>query len=194
MIIGITGLIGSGKSTASKILKNNGWVVVDADLISRHVVRNNKKLLKDLSTIFGEDIITSRGNLSRQKLAEKAFYNKSSIKKLNKLTHPYILLEIKSQLQKYKKENNNIVLDAPLLLDKIKYRRLVDVIIMIHASQDLRIKRKQKSGFSKKEILLRQDRQLSYSDYRSRSDFIVLNNGSSNALERKLLKVINKIL
>ena len=110
-----------------------------------------------------------------------------------KITHPYILNEIKSQITKYKKENKNIVLDAALLLDKIRYRRMVDVVIMIHASQDLRIKRKGKREFSKDEFLVRQKRQLSYMDYRKRSDYMVLNNGSTNALKRKLLKVINKL-
>jgi len=193
MIIGITGLIGSGKSTASRILEDYGWVIVDADLISRQVVKNNKNLLQKLSTVFGKDILTTKRNLSRIKLAEKAFADKSSIAKLNKIIHPYILIEIKSQLRKFKKGKRNIVLDAPLLVDKPRYRRLADVIIMIHASEDLRIKRMETRGFTKEDIYIRQKRQLSYSDYRSRSDYIVLNNGSSKALERKLLKLINKI-
>jgi dephospho-CoA kinase len=194
MIIGITGQIGSGKSTATEILGNNGWHIVDADLISRQIVKNNKKLLHSLKITFGNEILSTKGNLVRKKLAEKAFASKSSQLKLNKLIHPYILIEIKSQIQKFKKEKKNIVLDAPLLLDKIKYRRIVDVVIMIHASEDLRIKRLKKRGFSKEEILIRQKMQISYSDYRRRSDYMVLNNGSSDALKRKLLKVINKIL
>lgn len=193
MIIGITGLIGSGKSTASKILKEHGWIVVDADVISRQVVKNNQNLLQRLSLTFGKDIIISKRNLSRKKLAERAFADKSSLSKLNKLTHPYILSEIKSQLQKYKKENKDIVLDAPLLVNKAKYKRLADIVIMIHASEDLRIKRMVRRGFTKEEITKRQERQLSYSIYRRRSDFIMLNNGSLNALERKLLKLINKL-
>jgi len=191
MIIGVTGLIGSGKSTAAKILKSYGFAVIDADKIGHKVVDKNPELLKKLVYAFGEEILTKAKKLNRKKLAFLAFQNESSKNKLNRLVHPYLLKELKKQIKELSHEKEFIVIDAALLLDW-NLDKIVDLVIMIHTSQKLRLKRLSKRGISKKDALARQSQQPSYRQFRERSDYVVFNNKTPQHLRKKLEKIIKK--
>ncbi|MDH4156948.1 MAG: dephospho-CoA kinase [candidate division Zixibacteria bacterium] len=99
MLIGVTGQIGAGKSTAAAILKSFGAAVVDADKIGRQVVDDNPPLLRWLVRAFGDRILNRRGNLDRRRLAALAFENDASGQRLNQLVHPYLLKELHRQVK-----------------------------------------------------------------------------------------------
>ncbi len=185
MVIGVTGQIGSGKSTAAAILASLGAVVVDADRIGREVVDRNPGLRHRLAEAFGYDILTPKGNLRRKRLAAKAFANTRAKRRLNDLVHPYLIDELRRRVNRWEARGRVVVIDAALLLDwKLDYE--VDYTLVVHASQDTRLKRLADRGMSRADALARQQAQLPFSEYRRRADRIILNRGTVDDLRLKL--------
>ncbi|NOY87991.1 MAG: dephospho-CoA kinase, partial [FCB group bacterium] len=120
-----------------------------------------------------------------------AFQDESSRNKLNRLVHPYLLKELKKQIKKLSHKKELIAIDAALLLDW-NLDKIVDLVLMIHASQKLRLKRLSERGISKKDALARQRQQLSYRQFRERSDLVIFNNKTPEQLQKKLEKIIKK--
>ena len=191
MIIGITGLIGSGKSTAASFLKSKGAKIIDADKIGRSVVNNSQPLLNKLVKAFGKEILNNNKKLNRKKLAELAFANKTSTNKLNKLVHPYLLKEINRQLKKHK-NSNQIVIDAALLLNW-RLDKISDFVLMIHASKQSRYKRLANRKISKTDAQAREKAQLSYAQMKSKADKVIPNNKTKFDLLKKLSKWFNSL-
>jgi dephospho-CoA kinase len=185
MVIGLTGQIGSGKSTAADTLAGLGATVIDADRIGREVVDNSPRLLRQLVTAFGAEILNRRGQLRRRKLAEFAFVDAESRDRLNHLVHPHLLKELRRQVKTAAKNKRVVVIDAALLLywgmDKE-----VDLVLVIHAGRDIRLARLRARGISPEDAQAREKAQLPYSEFRSRADRLILNNGSPKDLKRKV--------
>jgi dephospho-CoA kinase len=192
LVLGVTGQIGSGKSTAAKILASFGGGVVDADLISRQVVKDNRGLLSKLAKAFGHDILTPTGRLSRKRLAERVFPFPAKVKKLNRLVHPYVLKEMRHQIADLAKRGTPAIVDAPLLYGS-GLEKEMDYILVIHASSAVRMKRLADRGLSASQVKARQAAQLSYSQFRSRADQAIMNSGSIPLLESKLKTTWSKI-
>jgi len=192
MVLGITGLIGSGKSTAAQILKSLGAVVIDADKIGRQVVDQNPELLGKLVSRFGAGILSRSGKLNRKKLAAVAFESERARRKLDSAVHPYLLSELKSQLRTHRGKGELIVIDAALLL-KWNLQRVMDLVLMIHASEKDRLARLKKRGISNRDARARQKQQLSYASQRRRADRVILNNGTEKQLESKLRRLVNSV-
>ncbi|MCH8026896.1 MAG: dephospho-CoA kinase [candidate division Zixibacteria bacterium] len=187
MLIGITGQIGAGKTTAANILKAMGAVVIDADKIGRKVVETNPKLIQKLARAFGPQILTPMGNLRRKKTAELAFSSEKNRKLLNSLVHPYLLRELKKQIERNLDKNKVIVIDAALLLDW-KLDNIVDQTLVIGCSKEKRMTRLLKKGLSKSDALARMKSQLPFRDYQKRSDKVILNSSTAAAFKRKVQK------
>ena len=185
MLIGITGQIGAGKSTAAKVLARMGAAIIGADQIGRTVVENNPKLLSQLALAFGGEILTSRGKLNRKRTAQIAFSNKSNIQKLDRLVHPFLLRELKKQIKNLSKKYNVIVIDAALLLDW-RLDKLIDQVLVIHSGEKQRFNRLKNRGISPADARARQRMQLPYSAYKTRADKVILNNTTIVALKTKV--------
>ncbi len=188
MLIGLTGKIGSGKSSAASILESFGAIIIDADKIGHQVVDNSKALQMKLQKEFGKDIISKTGKVNRKKIAQRAFANDTGKKKLNSIVHPYLLKEIKSQIHKYIKNNNIIVIDAALLLDW-NYDKKVDYVLVIHTSLENRIRRLKSRGITRIDAISRDKAQLPYKEYQRRADKVILNNSTPTNLKNKLSKL-----
>jgi len=187
MLIGITGQIGAGKTTAADILKTMGAVVIDADKIGRKVVETNPKLIQKLVRAFGPQILTPAGNLRRKKTAEIAFSSNKNRKFLNSLVHPFLLRELKKQLKRSLSKKQVVVIDAALLLDW-KLDNLVDVTLVIGCSQEKRLARLMKRVLSKSDALARMKSQLPCRDYQKGADRVILNSSTKAAFKRKVQK------
>lgn len=185
MLLGLTGQIGSGKSSAAMILKSFGAIIIDADRIGHQVVENSKELQKKMQNEFGKDIISKTGKINRKKIAQRAFHDKTSKKKLNSLVHPYLLKELQRQINMYHINDNVIVIDAALLLDW-NYDKKVDYVLVIHASLEKRIERLKERGILRSDAIARNKAQLPYREYQRRADRIILNNNTIENLKRKL--------
>lgn len=88
--IGLTGSIGTGKSTVSKLLRERGIAVIDADLLAREIVKKGQECLNDLKNVFGNQVLTIDGELDRKKLGQIVFSDDSKLELLNSVTHPHI--------------------------------------------------------------------------------------------------------
>lgn len=192
MILGITGQIGSGKSTAAAILRQMGAAVIDADRIGKLVVNRDLQLRQKLVRQFGPDIIDAAGRLRRRYLARLAFANERSNRALNRLVHPALLKELKSRVRDQARRYNLVVIDAALLLDW-NLDRFADHVLVLHASQEVRFDRLRRRGIDRADARARQKAQLPYAEYRRRSDTIILNSGTIADLKRKLTKFIGTL-
>lgn len=188
MLIGLTGQIGAGKSTAATILASFGAVIIDADKIGRAVVDKSPELLRSLVKAFGKIILTRNGNLSRMNLAKVAFADAASTEKLNGHVHPHLLKELRKQARERQKRHDIVVIDAALLLNWDVGLKL-DCVIVINATRELRLKRLVKRGMSLSDTKARQRSQLPLSEFRKRANIFVPNNGTKAELERRLRKV-----
>ncbi len=192
MIIGITGLIGSGKSTAARILSEHGAALIDADKIAREVIELYPALLKKLVRQFGGSILTPSGRLRRKKLATLAFADEQATQQLNRLTHPYIAREIRTQTKRAIGRSSLVVIDAALLLGSA-IEKDMDLILVIHAGEEIRLKRLLKRGTTTSDARRRMRAQLPFAEFRRRADRLIVNSGSPASLEKKLLAFLKKI-
>lgn len=191
MVIGVTGQIGSGKSTAASILAECGAVVIDADRIGHEVTADTPALRVKLAHEFGEDIFDSRGRLLRKKLAHRAFATKRGRHTLNRLVHPYLVKRLRKRVRDASR-HGHVVIDAALLLDWGMDREL-DFILVIHSGLETRLKRLAQRGITRADALARQRAQRPIKDYRKRADRVMMNSESKASLKRKLLKLWNKL-
>ncbi|MDN6626111.1 MAG: dephospho-CoA kinase, partial [Pisciglobus halotolerans] len=140
-ILGLTGSIGTGKSTVSTIFKQQGIAVVDADIGAREVVKLGTIGLKKIVTAFGKDILLSDGTLDRKALGEIVFSNPSKRQKLDQLLAGLIYNWIIKEKQKYIAEGQKIiVLDIPLLFEG-GYEKEVDKIIVVALTEQKQLER-----------------------------------------------------
>ena len=136
-IVGITGLIASGKSTLSSYLSSKGYKIVDADAISRDITKKDKIGYNKVVEKFGEDIILPNGELDRVKLSKIVFNDKNALKILNDTLHPLIFEEIDRQIN-YLKDEEIVFLDAPLLFETNLNAKCNEIILVI-CDEDLQI-------------------------------------------------------
>ena len=177
LVLGITGGIGSGKSSVSHILKELGAVVIDADVISRQVVMPGEKALHELTQEFGRDILDDCGQLNRKMLAKEVFNDKEKLLKLNSILHKYVAQRIKDNVkEQLLKKTRIIVIDAPIPI-KIGFLDLCDQVWTVSASMELRIERIiKRNGMTYDEAVSRINSQIQDEEYISIADTVIYNN------------------
>jgi dephospho-CoA kinase len=193
-VIGLTGQSGAGKTTAGAVFKSCGFAVIDADECSRQAVLPETDCLKEISEYFGEKIIKPDGTLDRQALASIVFSEKSELKKLNAIIHPYVTEIICAKINEYKSQGKDfIILDAPTLFES-NTDDLCDLIISVTAKEEMRKKRIGiRDGISDDNIKMRFHSQHSENFFKKHSDFIIINNKSEEELRDKTREVAEKI-
>ena len=142
MIIGLTGTIGSGKSTVSEHLKSLGALVLDADIISRQVVEPGTEGLEQIIALFGGSVINPDGTLNRKAMAKLVFADEEKRLLLNSIIHPAVLntLKDKTEAETEKNPNRVIVWDVPLLIE-VGWNEFVDSVWLVTAQENVRIER-----------------------------------------------------
>jgi len=183
VIIGITGRIGSGKTTLGKIFEKYGGFVIDADIIGHSVLEEKKQ---EIIKIFGEKIIKD-GVIDRKALADIVFSDKKMLKTLNKITHPLIIREIKGLIKT--SPSYLIVIVAPFLIETGLYN-LVDKTILIMCDKEKALKRMVKNGWKAMDVERRMENQPDDEERIPFSDIIIDNNGPFSTLEKRVKKII----
>ena len=139
--IAITGSIATGKSTVSKYLIQQGYPVIDTDIISRVVVEKGTVGLERLKENFGEDIIQADGTLNRKALGNIVFNDEASKEKLNQILHPLISKESKERMAAYKEEGHSLIfVDMPLYYE-VDIDIPTDAVWLVYVSPDIQLER-----------------------------------------------------
>lgn len=177
-VIGLTGSIGSGKSTVSGFFKKLGAIVIDADQVSRQVVEPGSPALKELTVAFGENILNPDGSLNRTLVAEIVFNSDEKRELLNSIIHPMIFNEINSTIGEYREKGTEIIiLEAALILEKKGLIKLIDKLIVVSIDEETQKKRLEGRGdLSKEQINARINSQLTNNEKIKHADYIIDNN------------------
>ena len=191
-VIGITGGIGSGKSTVSRILAEKlNAPILDADKIAKQAVNSQEIILK-IKKFFGEAIFDNPELINREKLSNIVFSNEDKLLELNKIIHPYVMEEIEKKVNELKGNNEYILLDVPLPNES--FINISDKIIVVVANKETRIKRvMSRSNLSKESVEKRMEKQMPTENYIKLADFIIKNNGSMEELVEKINEICKEV-
>ncbi len=176
MRIGLTGGIGSGKSTVATMLARNGAVVVDADQLARVIVEPGSPVLARLAEEFGADIVASDGSLNRGLLAERAFVDERKTRHLNEITHPAIRELAESELQRGEASGAVVVYEMPLLVETGQLS-LVDIVVVVDVPEDVQVQRAVARGLAEEDVRQRMTRQASRQRRLEAADHVIDNSG-----------------
>ena len=188
--IGLTGGIGSGKSTACKIFSELGVPVIDADQISHVLVKKGNAAYSLIRNTFGNDIIMDDGEINRSRLRKLVFNDKESRIKLEKILHPMVYSEIEKQVSKL--QSPYCVLCIPLLIETNATDR-VDRVLVIDISEKKQEERTySRDGESRETIAKIIQAQVSRRKRLDAADDIINNDGNIEALREKIIVLDNK--
>ncbi len=192
MILGITGSIGSGKTTVAGIFKELGFEVINSDEIAHSLMQKDSAIYKNLRNAFGDGILDKKNSVDRKKLGDIVFSDITKLKKLNSIMHPPILKQINNQKNSLKGNFfENIIIDAPLLLET-RAKNLVDKVVVVRAGKENILKRlKNRYGREKIENIL--NSQMPLEEKMEYADFVIENNGDLNHLKKEAKKILKKL-
>ncbi len=183
MIIGLTGGIASGKSTVSKIFRELGAKIVDADIKAKEI-SEREDVIKEIGNIFGKEVINSEGKIDRLKIKEIVFNNKEKLKKLNGLIHPKVMEEFK-KIKENTGKNDIIIFDVPLLFES-GMDKMCDKIILVFTDKKIQIKRMlERDGITEELAEKIINSQMSLEEKLNKSQIHLKNNGTLEDLRKK---------
>ena len=183
MRIALTGGIGSGKSTVARLLQARGAVVVDADAIAREIVEPGQPALEEIREAFGDEVIDADGRLRRSRLAEIAFADPDALARLNAITHPRIAARSADLLAAAPAEAV-VVYDMPLLVEQGPAALAGwDAIVVVDASDDVRLSRLMARGVDRADAVRRMAAQASREERAAVADHVIENSADPQALE-----------
>jgi dephospho-CoA kinase len=175
--VGLTGGIGSGKSTVARMLAEHGAIVIDADRIARELVEPGGAALAELVTEFGPRILQADGSLSRAELASMAFSDPRATSRLNAIMHPLIRAEAERQIADQSSEPV-VVYDMPLLVETGQ-ADLVDIVVVVDVSEEMQVDRAVRlRGLDEADVRRRMEVQAAREDRVAAADAVIDNAGT----------------
>lgn len=187
-IIGLTGGIGTGKSTVSQYLKSRGCVVIDADGISRAMTGRGAPALKEIEKAFGKKYVSKEGLLDRKALGDLVFGDKEKLELLQRIITEKVIAYIDEKISKMKEEgwDGTVIIDAPLLFE-CGMEDMTDENWLVTADTSLRLLRVSKrDGLSEEQILARIENQMSDEEKTRLSDQVIDNSSGLEELYRQI--------
>jgi len=191
-VIGLTGNIGSGKSTVARYLKDLGAIVIDADQVAREVVQPGTPAIAEIVNSFGPDILNSEGALDRKKMGSIAFSNPQAMARLNEITHPRIVETINQKKQNLQllpdSHNMLLVIDAPLLIE-VGLHKEVDEIWVVKVDESKQVERLSKrDGLSNEEVRMRIAAQMPQEEKLKYAQRVIDNSGSPEETREQVIR------
>ncbi|XP_065348943.1 dephospho-CoA kinase [Cloeon dipterum] len=191
-IVGLTGGIGTGKSTVSSIFVKNDIPVVDADTMARKVVEPGRKAWKAIRKEFGESVFFDDGQLNREALGDLIFNDVEKRRKLNEITHPEIYKEMMKAAWGHLLEGHQfIVMDLPLLYESGRMLNLLHKVIVVTCEEDQQLERVIKRGqLSEERANARVKAQMPLEDKCNKANFVLDNSEDLSHLEKQVDQLI----
>ncbi|KAJ49061.1 dephospho-CoA kinase [Clostridium tetanomorphum] len=192
--IGLTGGIGTGKSTVTKMLKEKGIPVIDADVIAREVLNIYPRIVESISENFGPEFIDSYGNLRRREFGNYIFSSEDRRKKYETIIIPYIKKEIFNSFNKHEvKGSKCCILDAPTLIEQ-NMHKYMDLTVLVWVDKETQIKRiGKRDKLAMDQILNRINAQMPLDDKKVIADFVIYNTLTLENTEMQVDKLIDII-
>lgn len=194
-VIGLTGGIGSGKSTVSAYLLKKGCEIIDADLISREMTEKDSPALGEIREAFGDAVFQKDGSLDRKTLGDMVFSDKNKLETLQNIVTKKVIETIDGRLLALKKKGfcGIAVIDAPLLLE-CGLENMADENWLVAADLELRIERvAERDGLSREQILSRIENQMPQEEKKKYCSCILDNSGTLDALLRSIDSNIERV-
>jgi dephospho-CoA kinase len=191
--IGLTGGIGSGKSTAADIFKELGAAVVDTDAISRELTAAGGAAMPEIRKQYGPEFIAPDGSLDRERIRRLVFGNAEARKKLEAILHPMIRAESRARVATARAPY--VILVVPLLFESDAYLDLLKRVLVVDCSEERQIERAmRRSRISADEVRAIMASQLSRAARRARADDVIDNDGGMEALRRQVDEIHSEYL
>ena len=198
MIVGLTGGIGTGKSTVSRKLRERGYPVIDLDVISREVIEY-PEVIDELVRNFGNEILENQNNtsgkksISRNKLRQTVFKEEKKVSVLNSIMHPPIVKEMRRQIEELRKSYKTVFVEVQLLFEA-ELEKEFDITVLVYADKKTQLERVLKrDGRSEGEVQQIINAQMDMTEKRRVSNYIIENNGDSEMLDLEIEKFIKKL-
>lgn len=187
VIVGLTGSVGTGKSTVADLFRELGAYVIDWDELAREVVRPHSKAWKGIVEHFGKDFLNEDLTINREKLAKTVFSDEEKVAKLNEIVHPEVFKEDERIIDEIRSIDPQalVVKDIPLLFELTRPVR-VDKIVVVSTSKQTQLRRLEEKGMSRDDALNRIRSQLPLEEKTKRADFVVNNDGSLEDTKRQV--------
>lgn len=184
LVVGLTGGIGAGKSTVSRLLAERGAVIVDADLIAREVVEPGGPAYQGVVDRFGKAVLLDDGTLDRAALAEVVFSDAEALADLNKIVHPAVGAVIAERLVEESPTDHVVILDVPLLVESGRTNTAGTIVVDCPPEEALR--RAVARGLPEDDVRRRMANQVSREERLAKADFVVDNSGPVEALDAEV--------
>lgn len=193
MILGLTGGIGSGKSTVSKIFLSMGIKVFDADLIAKDILES-EEVKEEIKKKLGKNFIDSKNSsVNKELLKKEVFNNPKKLKILNEIVHPKVIDEYRKKYLEFRDKKEIVIFDVPLLFE-VDLEKYCDKVIVIDIDSKIQIERiKSRDNIDIDLIKKIIAAQMSREERNKKADIIIENNGSLEDLKEKVKKMIEDI-
>ena len=187
LVIGVTGNLGTGKTTVCQMLVDLGARHIEADEVGHEVLQQDKQARKQIVAAFGKSILNSSGEIDRDKLAKLVFDDKAALARLNRITHPRILRLVKQKIEEYRKAGAGVVVVEAALLIEAGWKSQVDQLWVTTAPEATIVKRLMKSrGMSEEQILDRLRAQMPQEEKTKQADAVINTDCPMEALRTRI--------
>jgi dephospho-CoA kinase len=190
IIVGLTGSVGTGKSTVTNFFRKLGAYIIDWDELARKVTHPHSKAWKEIVEHFGKGILNDDLTIKRQKLAEIVFSDKEKVAKLNQIVHPEVFKEDERIAGEIKSLDPDalIIKDIPLLFE-VARPISVDKVVVVSASEQTQLRRLEEKGMSRKDAQNRIRSQLPLEEKIKSADFVINNDGPPEETKRQVEEI-----
>ena len=190
LLLGLTGGIGSGKSTVSALLAEKGAVIIDADAITRSVQQPGQPVFDAMVERFGPGIVGSDGNLDRAGLAKIVFADEQARKDLEHIVHPAVGAEMLQRMQDEADTDHVVVYDVPLLVEAARRAMSFAGVIVVDIDPEIAVRRVvEQRGMDEQDVRARIANQASRAERIAAADKVIDNSGTRDDLRRQVDEV-----
>ena len=190
IIVGLTGSVGTGKSTVTDFFRELGAYIIDWDELAREVTRPHLRAWKEIVEYFGKDFLNEDLTINRQKLAEIVFSDKEKVAKLNQIVHPEVFKEDERITNEIKSLDPDalIIKDIPLLFELTR-PIFLDKVVVVSASEQTQLRRLEEKGMSREDAQSRIKSQLPLEEKIKSADFVINNDGPLEETKKQVEEI-----